>query len=338
MTTSTQYTSLEQLRKLTLIVADSGDLPSVRRWLPTDTTTNPSLLWQVAQQPEQAALLADLRHSLQLPNSLAQTNNLQLTSSHRADNHSPLAALVQQFAVKIGCQILQHIPGRISTEVSAALSFNVNATQRAAHDIINLYQRHHIAADRVLIKIAATWEGIKAAGLLEREGIHCNLTLVFNLMQAVACADAGVTLISPFVGRICDWHQKHQGFIINEQQPQLDPGVISVRQIYHYLKQQQYATEVMAASFRYPQQVLALAGCDAMTLAPKILEALDQLTQNVDAQILQHPPESVTTVRCDEPHFRWSMNQDDMANSLLADGIRRFDQDERQLQALLANA
>ena len=326
MTSSNAETSLQQLRKLTLIVADSGDLPSVRRWSPTDTTTNPSLLWQVAQQPEQAALLTELRHGL------------QQTGSSRDHHHSPLAVLAMQFAVKIGSQILQHIPGRISTEVSSALSFNVNATQRAAHDIINLYQRNHIAADRVLIKIAATWEGIKAAALLEREGIHCNLTLVFNLMQAVACADAGVTLISPFVGRIFDWHQKNQGFMLDEQQPQLDPGVISVKQIYHYLKHHQFATEVMAASFRYPQQVLALAGCDAVTLAPKILEALDQLTHKVDANILHNPPELPKEIRCDEPNFRWSMNQDDMAHSLLADGIRRFDQDERQLQALLSKA
>ncbi len=324
MAASTELSSLEQLRKLTLIVADSGDLPSVQRWSPRDTTTNPSLLWQVAQQSQQAKLLTDLRQSL-----------LNADSTRRDNRHSPLAVLAMQFAVKIGSQILQHIPGRISTEVSSALSFNISATQRAAHDIINLYQREQIAPERVLIKIAATWEGIAAARLLEREGIHCNLTLVFNLMQAVTCADAGITLISPFVGRISDWHQKQNGQPIDYHRPQLDPGVMSVKQIYHHLKQRQYATEIMAASFRHPQQALALAGCDAMTLAPKILQELDQLHQQVDTTLLQHSPETIKDLRIDEPHFRWAMNQDDMANSLLADGIRRFDQDEKQLKELL---
>jgi transaldolase len=321
----TALSSLEQLRKLTLIVADSGDLPSIKQWSPTDTTTNPSLLWQVAQQADQAERLTQLRQQL-----------LNTASSTRRDNrHSPLSALVMQFAVKIGIQILQHIPGRISTEVSAALSFNINATQRAAHEIIDLYQRENIDADRILIKIAATWEGICAARLLEREGIHCNLTLVFNLMQAAACADAGITLISPFVGRISDWHQKHTQQAIDYHQPDSDPGVQSVKQIYHYLKQRQYPTEVMAASFRHPQQAIALAGCDAMTLSPKILQELDQLQQPVDAYITHNPPQNIKDLHCDEVHFRWAMNQDEMANNLLADGIRRFDQDERRLKALL---
>lgn len=343
--TANSASSLQQLRALTKLVADSGDLVSITTWQPIDATTNPSLLWQAAQNPEHHPLLTRLKQQhtdSSAPEASVSDSSSQVTKSSVSSKsrHSGLSSVSRQFAVQLGWQILQTIPGRVSTEVSANLSFNQLATEQAARQIIELYQQHNITAERVLIKIAATWEGIQAAKQLQREGIHCNLTLIFNLTQAAACADAGVTLISPFVGRISDWFQRQRQQPIDYLQPDQDPGVQSVKQIYAYLKQHHYTTEVMAASFRHPQQAIALAGCDAMTLAPAILEALHQQQIPVirllgGAEALTQAGETKPVLRTDPAHFRWAINQDDMANTLLADGIRRFHQDEQKLYQLL---
>jgi len=290
---------LDSLRKYSVVVADSGDLDAVAKWRPQDTTTNPSLLLAAAQD-------ARFKHLL--------------------------VKDMDQLYVNFGCEILKRIPGRVSTEVDARLSFDTEGSLSRARKIIALYEQQNIPRERVLIKLASTWEGIRAAGRLEREGIHCNMTLLFSFAQAVACADAGVTLISPFVGRIYDWHKaarKLEDIPIDD-----DPGVASVTKIYGYYKKHGYATQVMGASFRKIEQILALAGCDLLTIAPDLLDklagapgALERRLSPEEAR--QHALERITL---DEKAYHWLHNEDAMAVEKLSEGIRRFDADSRKLE------
>ena len=308
--------SLDQLRRFTTVVADTGDFHAMAAFRPRDATTNPTLILKAVQKPEYAGLLQQVKAA-----------------------HPQAAAdeLADRLLVAFGQQILGIIPGRVSTEVDARLSFDRDGTVRRAQRLIELYEAAGIARDRVLIKIAATWEGIAAAEQLERAGIHCNLTLLFGFPQAVACADAGVTLISPFVGRILDWYRKRDGVDFAAED---DPGVHSVRRIYRYYKRFGYPTEVMGASFRNIGQILALAGCDLLTISPDLLRQLDEDTQAVVRHLdPEHARQQVdiARVRFDEIRFRTDMNEDAMASDKLAEGIRAFVADARALDALLAS-
>jgi transaldolase len=295
-------TQLESLRKHSLVVADTGDIEAVARWKPQDATTNPSLLLTSAEDPR-------YRHLMDRD--------------------------MDRVFVSFGCEILKHIPGRVSTEVDARLSFDTAASIAKAQRFIALYEKAGVKRNRVLIKLASTWEGIKAAEKLEREGIHCNMTLLFSFAQAVACADAGVTLISPFVGRIYDWHK--QARKVDDIALDDDPGVASVTRIYTYYKKHGYATQVMGASFRKTGQILALAGCDLLTIAPDLLDKLAKADGEIPRRLSPEKAkaQSVDKVNWDEKAFRWEHNQDAMATDKLAEGIRRFDADARKLEKLL---
>lgn len=303
---------LQQLREMTVVVADTGELSAIAEYKPQDATTNPSLLLKVAQ---------DAKYSSYIDQAVASANG-------------DLVDAVDTFAVDIGCEILKIIPGRVSTEVDARLSFDTQATVEKARKLVGLYKDRDVAKDRILIKIAATWEGIKAAELLEKEGINCNLTLLFSFAQAVACAEAGVFLISPFVGRILDWHKANGG---KESYPAMeDPGVISVTRIYNYYKQHGYNTIVMGASFRNVGEIEALAGCDYLTIGPNYLEEL----RNDESQLVQQLSASntgaaQTKLSLDERTFRWMQNDDAMATEKLAQGIRSFAADQVKLEELI---
>ncbi|MCL4185252.1 MAG: transaldolase [Burkholderiaceae bacterium] len=308
--------ALEQLRQFTTVVADSGDFNTMRVYAPRDATTNPTLILKAIQKPEYGALLA------------------QTLSAHPGES---LPDLCDRLLVRFGQEILSIVPGRVSTEVDARLSFDGDATIAKARRLIELYEAAGIGRERVLVKVASTWEGIRAAEALENEGIHCNMTLLFSFPQAVACADAGVTLISPFVGRIYDWYRKRDGV---DYAPEEDPGVLSVRRIYAYYKKFGYPTEVMGASFRSTGQVLALAGCDLLTISPELLEQLRGSQQPVQRRL---DPEraregTIERVRFDEKHFRWALNEDAMASDKLAEGIRLFAADVLKLEALVGAA
>jgi transaldolase len=295
-------TQLESLRKHSLVVADTGDIEAVARWKPQDATTNPSLLLASAEDPR-------YRHLMDRD--------------------------MDRVFVNFGCEILKHIPGRVSTEVDARLSFDTAKSVEKAQRFISLYEKAGVKRSRVLIKLASTWEGIKAAEKLEREGIHCNLTLLFSFAQAVACADAGVTLISPFVGRIYDWHRQQRK--VEDIDISEDPGVASVTRIYTYYKKHGYKTQVMGASFRKTGQILALAGCDLLTIAPDLLEKLSAASGEVTRKLSPEKAkaQSVEKLNLDEKTFRWMHNEDAMATDKLAEGIRRFDADARKLEKLL---
>ncbi len=306
----------EQLARWTTLVADTGDLDAIRTSKPIDATTNPSLLLSVAKQSQYQHLLTE-----------AQRFASQLG---RADD---IGILCDAFATVTGAEIVSNIPGLISTEVDARLSFDTNAMIVRGRRIIAMYRELGIERDRVLIKIASTWEGIRAAEVLEEEGIRCNLTLLFALPQAIAAAEAGATLISPFVGRIYDWYLKHGSDITG---PDNDPGVQSVKEIFHTLKSRGFGTVVMGASFRQIWQIEALAGCDKLTIAPKLLEVLaaddGPLSRALDDREIDSV-EDVAPMR--EQEFRWLLNDNPMATELLADGIRRFARDQESLEALL---
>jgi len=307
---------LDSLKRYTVVVADTGDIDAIRTHQPQDATTNPSLLLKAAQQPQYRALVDAARRD-------AKASGLSAAAE--------IDACMDRLAVNFGREILGIIPGRVSTEVDARLSFDRDATIAKAREIIRLYEAAGVSRDRVLIKIGSTWEGIKAAEALEREGIHCNLTLLFSFAQAVACAEAGVTLISPFVGRIYDWHRKERGSEIPEDE---DPGVQSVTRIYHYFKKYGYRTEVMGASFRRVRQIVGLAGCDLLTISPDLLQALAGMPGELapaltaDAARASQEPK----ISLDEKAYRWLHNQDAMAVEKLSDGIRRFDADARKLE------
>ena len=309
---------LDSLRTQTTVVADTGDFESMRRYLPTDATTNPSLILKAVQQDAYRPMLE---------------------RCVKANPKAPTSDLVDQLLVSFGKEILKIVPGRVSTEVDARLSFDTVATLERARQLISLYQTAGFGRDRILIKIAATYEGIQAARVLEAEGVHCNLTLLFSLVQAVECADARVQLISPFVGRIYDWHKKQQGNAWNEAANSgvNDPGVLSVSKIYSYYKNFGVATEIMGASFRNTGQILALAGCDLLTISPDLLANLSDTQGEVSpclnaAYAKANPLERLPS---GEQAFRFLLNEDAMASEKLSEGIRAFVADARKLDALI---
>jgi transaldolase len=311
-------TQLDQLKTITTVVADTGNFRQLAQFAPRDATTNPSLILKAVQQPEYRPLLVDV------------------VAAHRDD---ALDDVVDPVLVRFGLEILKVVPGRVSTEVDARLSFDSAATIVRAHRLMRLYEAAGIGRERVLIKIAATWEGIQAAAALEREGIHCNLTLLFSFCQAVACGDAGVTLISPFVGRIYDWHKQHAGAAWNEaaHAGANDPGVQSVARIYRYYKKFGIATEVMGASFRNLGQIQALAGCDLLTISPELLAQLQAsdapLPRALDPDVAKAA--ELHAVVLNEAGFRWALNEDAMAHDKLAEGIRAFAADAAKLHAMI---
>jgi len=309
-------TQLDQLKQVTTVVADTGDIASIARLQPVDATTNPSLIFKAAGQAEYAHIIED-----------------GLDRARRSGASALLDVAVQEIAVGFGAEILKLIPGLISTEVDARLSFDTMATVLTARQLIKRYESRGIGRERVLIKIASTWEGIRAAELLELEGIHCNLTLLFSFAQAQACAEARVTLISPFVGRILDWYKKSEG---RDFSPVEDPGVVSVKAIYDYYKSTGAATVVMGASFRNTGEIAELAGCDKLTISPALLDELAASSQPLPRQL---DPERVSGSKAlpvlDEKTFRWQMNQDAMATEKLAEGIRAFAADLVKLEAVL---
>ncbi|MFC0679674.1 transaldolase [Lysobacter korlensis] len=308
---------LDQLREHSAVVADTGDIEAIARFRPLDATTNPSLLLKAASLPAYAGLV-----------------DAAVAQAQGSDTDARVRDAGDRLAVAIGGEILKLIPGRVSTEVDARLSFDTEATVAKAHHIVDLYEQAGIGRDRLLIKIASTWEGIRAAERLEREGIHCNLTLLFSFAQAVACAEAGVFLISPFVGRILDWHLANGAD--KPATPQDDPGVQSVTRIWNFYKRHGFDTVVMGASFRNTAQVLALAGCDRLTISPDLLGELEQSQGELAPALVAREERAAAPVRIDEAQFRWQHNEDAMATDKLADGIRRFAQDQVKLETLLA--
>lgn len=310
---------LAQLKSMTDVVADTGDIEAIKKYSPLDATTNPSLLLKAASLPHYQELLAAAIATARQQET-GKAEQLQAASDH--------------FAVDVGTEILSIIPGRISTEVDARLSFDTNASIEKARKLISLYEAKGITRDRILIKIASTWEGIKAAEQLEKENIQCNLTLLFGFAQAVACAEAGVFLISPFVGRILDWFKANTGQ--QEYAPLDDPGVCSVTRIYNYYKAHDYKTVVMGASFRNSGQITALAGCDRLTISPNLLEELANDNSTLE-RVLGSSQSVEPKVEMSETDFRWQMNEDAMATEKLAEGIRNFAADQVKLEKLIAD-
>ena len=313
---------LEQLSLMTVVVADTGDIDAIRKFKPRDATTNPSLILAAAKNPNYIKLIDQ---------SLENSNKL---FSSKFSKKEFITEAIDQVSVTFGKEILKIISGRVSTEVDARLSFDTQATVEKARKIINLYKEHGISKDRVLIKIASTWEGIKAAEILEKEGIKCNLTLLFNFCQAVACANANVTLISPFVGRILDWHKAKTGK--KDYSGKEDPGVISVTKIFNYFKEKGFSTEIMGASFRNIDEIKELAGCDLLTISPKLLNELDkesgELPKKLDKEsLIQNSPEYLY----DEKDFRLNMLEDQMASEKLSEGITGFSKAIEELEDLL---
>jgi transaldolase len=307
--------NLDSLRKYSLVVADTGDIDAVARWKPQDATTNPSLLLTSAEDPRYQPLAE------------------RAVREARGD----VAAAMDGLFVLFGIEILKHVAGRVSTEVDARLSFDGVGSIDRAKRLIALYEKNSVSRERVLIKLASTWEGIRAAEKLEREGIRCNMTLLFSFAQAVACADAGVTLISPFVGRIYDWHK--QARKVDDIPLEEDPGVASVTRIYNYYKKHGYQTQVMGASFRKAGQITALAGCDLLTIAPDLLDKLAKAPGELPRKLSVEDAKRQNSqkIQLDEKAFRWMHNEDAMASDKLAEGIRRFDADARKLEKLITS-
>lgn len=310
-------TLLESLRQYTTVVADTGDIEAIAQYRPQDATTNPSLLFQAAQMPAYRHLVEEATEA---------ASELGGTQQRMADE------FIDRLFVLFGSEILNVIPGRVSTEVPASLSFDTPGTVAKARKLISLYEEKRFSRERVLIKMASTWEGIQAAEVLESEGIHCNLTLLFSFAQAVACAEAGVTLISPFVGRIYDWYRKE--LCGAEIAPDQDPGVASVARIYNYYKKFGYKTQVMGASFRNLNQVVRLAGCDLLTISPELLKELENTEGTVKRELdpLQARLSEEPRLRLEEKSFRWMHNEDAMATEKLGEGIRKFNSDTHRLQ------
>jgi transaldolase len=316
-------TKLEALRSMTQVVADTGDIEAIAEHRPVDATTNPSLLYKAAQMPRYRHLVDDA---------------VEYGRKRSDDAADQSRLMMDRLAVNFGAEILKIVPGRVSTEVDARLSFDTEGTIARAMQLMGLYDAAGVSKDRVLIKIASTWEGIRAAEVLEREGIRCNLTLMFGFPQAVACADAGVNLISPFVGRISDWFKQAEG--VEGYPPEEDPGVRSVKRIYSYYKRHGYETTVMGASFRNSGQILQLAGCDLLTISPDLMEELDNVSGEVprqlDPQASAHAGEDRFSIG--EKAFRWTMNDDAMATEKLAEGIRGFAADASKLERFALEA
>ena len=302
---------LEALREHTTIVADTGDFESIRKYTPRDATTNPSLILKAAQMEEYSELINKV--------------------TYEAKN---IDDALDKLAVFFGLEILKIVPGRVSTEVDARLSFDETATLKKARSLIARYEKNGINRERILIKIASTWEGIRAAEELEKEGIHCNLTLLFSFAQAIACAEAKVRLISPFVGRIMDWHKSKTG---QEFSPSDDPGVQSVTRIYNYYKKYDYATEVMGASFRNIGEITELAGCDLLTISPKLLDQLQETRGEIQRKLSRSSAiaSSDERVTLNESAFRWELNEDACATEKLSEGIRRFAADTEKLESFI---
>jgi transaldolase len=302
---------LEQLKQYTTVVADTGDFQSIKAYAPQDATTNPSLILKAVQKPEYRPLL------------------------EKAIADAPGAsveAIVDSLLIAFGVEILKYVPGRVSTEIDAALSFDTEATVAKGRELIALYEKNGVSRERVLIKIASTWEGIRAAEILEKDGIHCNLTLLFSLCQAVACAEAGVKLISPFVGRIYDWYKKSTG---TDYQGADDPGVQSVKRIYQYYRKFGYDTEVMGASFRNTSQILELAGCDLLTISPDLLQKLADSDAPVERKLVKDDGADIEKIAIDEKTFRFMLNEDAMGTEKLAEGIRAFVADSIKLKQMI---
>ncbi len=314
-----QVSQLDQLKQFTKVVADTGDFAAIKQYSPEDSTTNPTLIYNAVKKDEYKHLLEK-----------AVIDNKDRSS----DRELLVNKIIDHLLILFGLEILNIIPGRVSTEVDARLSFDAKGTVDKAHEIIQLYEDNGISRERILIKIASTWEGTLAASKLENEGIHCNMTLLFSLPQAVACAEAEATLISPFVGRILDWYKAATG---KDYASADDPGVMSVKEIYNYFKKYDYTTEVMGASFRNADEIVELAGCDLLTISPDLLQTLMETQVPLERKL---SPESaqkqdLEKVILDENIFRWLLNEDAMATEKLADGIRRFAADAENLGALI---
>lgn len=308
---------LEQLKKVTQVVADTGELSAIKTFQPVDATTNPSLILKAAQSEEYQTLID---HTLN-------------TLRDDYEGEALVDACSDYLTVNIGTEISKLIPGRISTEVDARLSFNTEATIEKAHKLIKLYADNGVSSDRVLIKVAATWEGIQAAKQLEQAGIQCNLTLIFSKAQAVACAESKVFLISPFVGRILDWYKAKQG--VDHIPAEQDPGVLSVREIYQYYKSHGYQTIVMGASFRNKEEIMALSGCDRLTISPALLQELQETEAELAIALPSIDATETAPTALSESQFRWQLNEDPMATEKLAEGIRKFAEDQVKLESLI---
>lgn len=311
---------LEQLKSLSTVVADTGDLEAIQRFKPEDATTNPSLILKAAESGSYDGLLNDI---------VTEVNALHLTKD------AALEEISDRLIVAMGVAILEHVPGRVSTEVDARLSFDQTASLAKARKLVALYEQAGVSRSRILIKLAATWEGIRAAEILEKEGIQCNLTLIFSFAQAQACAEAGVYLISPFVGRILDWFRKENPDA--NYAPSEEPGVESVTRIFNYFRQQGYPTVVMGASFRNAGEIIALAGCDRLTISPALLEELASTEGPLNASLVATDASPVEVDALTEPAFRHALNADAMATEKLAEGIRGFEKDQGKLEALILN-
>ncbi|MFA6863103.1 MAG: transaldolase [Dysgonamonadaceae bacterium] len=315
---------LEQLKKHTKVVADTGDFASIEAYKPIDATTNPSLIFAASQNPKYAALIDDA---------------IAYAKKESNDKTVQLSKAMDKLAVNFGLKILEIVPNRVSTEVDARLSFDKEGSLAKARELIALYEKAGISRERILIKLASTWEGIKAAEELEKEGIHCNLTLLFSFAQAVACAEAGVRLISPFVGRILDWHKKDRG--VSEIAAHEDPGVLSVKNIYNYYKKFGYKTQVMGASFRNIGEITELTGCELLTISPTLLKELEETKGTLEPKLTPEiaMKSDLEKISVDEKTFRWMLNEDAMATEKLAEGIRNFTKDllklEKQIEARL---
>jgi transaldolase len=309
--------TLEQLKQYSIVVADTGDFESMKKFKPQDATTNPSLIFQAAQDPKYKPLIDDA---------------INFAKKQKGDIQKKAHYGLKKAAVNFGLEILKIVPGRVSTEVDARLSFRTYETISYAKKIIKMYADEGITSERILIKIAATWEGIRAAEILEKEGIHTNLTLLFSKVQAIACADAKVKLISPFVGRVLDWYKKHRR--VDHIPAPDDPGVKLVTDIYNYYKKYDYKTEIMGASFRNKEEIIELAGCDLITISPKLLEELESSNIKIYPKLTVENAKSmdIKELHYDEMEFRWAMNDDPMATEKLSDGIRRFSNDLRMLE------
>jgi len=312
---------LEQLKRQSKVVADSGDFESVKRFRPVDATTNPSLIYSAAKDPKYASLINDA---------------ITFAKYRSANKQTQLNLALDRLIIRFGLEILKIVPGRVSTEVDARLSYDTPGTVKKAEELIGYYHDAGIDKNRVLIKIAATWEGIKAAEILTREGIHCNMTLLFSMNQAISCADAGVQLVSPFVGRILDWYQKNNTSS-KEITPEDEPGVLLVKEIYAYYKRLGYKTEIMAASFRNMGEIIELSGCDLLTISPPLLNQLEQTEGTLERKLQSKNTKenTIKKVALDENKFWWLMNEDAMATEKLAEGIKKFTEDIIKLEKLL---
>ncbi|MFI3255863.1 MAG: transaldolase [Psittacicella sp.] len=301
---------LDQLSKVTTVVADTGEIEAIKKYMPEDATTNPSLVLKATKVPEYKSLIQEA---------------IDYAKTKVSSKEEQVVEALDKVSVNIGLEILKTVPGRVSTEVDARLSYDTEATIAKARKLISLYNEAGIKNDRILIKIASTWQGIRAAEVLEKEGINCNLTLLFSQAQAIACAEAGVFLISPFVGRILDWYKKNTG--TESYAPELDPGVVSVKGIYNYYKEHGYKTVVMGASFRNVDEIKELAGCDRLTIAPSLLQELKDSNEELVTKLSPVEASKTVSAKMTEAKFLWEHNQDPMAVEKLAEGIRKFAED-----------